>query len=93
MRLRLTPKAAKDAVNGVMADENGDAVLKVTVTVPPEDGKANARMIRLLARTWKVPKSAFRVDGGATARNKILFVEDLSGERMAHIIDWMEHNL
>lgn len=54
--------------------------LRVLVTAPPEDGKANAAVIKLLAKAWRLPKSAFVVIAGETDRNKVLFV---AGDPMA----------
>jgi hypothetical protein len=71
--VKLTPRARRARIEG-MASEPGPQgprpVLKLSVTAPPEDGKANAAMIELLARSWRVPKSAFTIIGGATHRLK-----------------------
>lgn len=72
--LKVTPKAAKDEVRGVVADAHGRARVKVSVTAPPADGKANAAVLALLARLWRVPKSALTIAAGAAARDKIVHV-------------------
>ena len=68
-------------------------MLKVAVTVPAEDGKANAAVIALLAAEWHLPRSTFDVAQGATARDKVL---SISGEPAAladRIVQWMrEHD-
>ncbi len=46
--------------------------LKLSVSAPPEDGKANAAVIALLARTLGVAKSAISVVSGATDRRKLV---------------------
>ncbi len=75
LRIKLTPKAARDMIGDRFEDENGDAVLKAGVTAVPENGKANAALIKLLSKKWKIPKSAFSVISGATSRNKVLLIE------------------
>jgi len=45
---------------------------KVYVTAPPEDGKANKKVIELLAEYFKVPKSQVRIIKGEISRNKII---------------------
>ena len=55
-----------------------DGVLKVRVTAPPTNGEANQAVIRLLARTLKVPPSGIRIVRGRTSRQKTLEVEGLS---------------
>lgn len=75
LRVKLTPKAARDMVGGIFEDADGAAVLKAGVTAAPEDGKANAALIKMLSKKWKIPKSAFSVISGATSRNKTLLIE------------------
>ena len=70
VRLRVTPKASRDAVGAVVADEQGNGVLKVAVTAVPEKGGANAAVIKLLAKAWRLRKTDMDVVRGATDRNK-----------------------
>lgn len=73
--VRLTPGAARDEVGGIAADAAGHEHLAVRVTAPPEKGRANDALRRLLARRWRVATSALTVIGGATARTKVLVVD------------------
>jgi uncharacterized protein len=73
--VRLTPKASRNRIEGVVADADGGGALKVSVTAPPEDGKANAALIALLAKSWKLAKRDFTITAGATDRRKLLFIE------------------
>lgn len=70
---RVTPKASRDAVTGVMATPDGFA-LKIAVTAPADKGKANAAVCALLAKTFKVAKSSVAVVNGETDRRKVLRV-------------------
>ena len=72
--VRLTPKAGADRIDGVVEDATGGRILKARVTAAPESGKANAALLKLLARSWKLPKSALSVAGGAKDRNKVVHV-------------------
>ncbi len=74
MRIRLTPKAAQSSIEGVGAGADGAAVLKVAVPAPPEKGKANAAMITLLAKAWRLPKTSMAITAGVSARRKSLLV-------------------
>ncbi len=89
MRIRLTPKAARSRIEGVGAAADG-AVLKVAVTAPPERGKANAAMITLLAKTWRLPKTSMAITAGATARRKTLLVRGDGKALVARLNQWME---
>ncbi len=68
MALKVTPKAARAGISGLEADASGRAVLKVRVTEAPEGGKANAAVVKLLAKAWKLPKGALRIAAGAKDR-------------------------
>lgn len=72
--MRLTPKAAHDAIDGRATLADGSMVVKIRVRAVPEDGKANAALIRLLAETLGLPRSAVSLRSGATARTKVLAI-------------------
>jgi len=74
IRVRLTPKGGRDAIDG-WSDHIGERVLKTRVTAPPEDGKANAALIALLAKALGIARSNIRITGGATSRLKSLEIE------------------
>ena len=78
--VRLQPGARREAVAGIEQAADGTAVIRAAVTAPPEAGRANARLIALLAKTWRLPKSAFEITAGARARRKTLL---LKGEPQA----------
>lgn len=90
MRIRLTPKAARSRIEGVGAGADGTAVLKVAVTAPPERGKANAAMIALLAKAWRLPKTCMAITAGATARHKTLLVKGDGKDLVTRLNQWME---
>lgn len=81
--VRLTPKAGRNRIDGVKPDADGTQRLAVSVTAVPEGGKANGALIGLLAKTWKVPKSAISIATGAKARAKLVRV---AGDP-AHILE------
>ncbi len=64
--------------------------MKVGVTAAPEGGKANAQVIKLLAREWRLPRSRIHVAAGAASRAKILFVEGDPSALLAQLNQWME---
>lgn len=74
MWLRLTPKGGKDAVDGIETLSDGRRVIKARVRAAPENGKANAALIDLVAGLLKAPKSAVSIRSGETARIKHLFI-------------------
>lgn len=67
--LRVTPKAAADRIIET------DTGLRVYVTVVPEDDKANAAVIKLLAKALGVPKSRLRIVQGGKSRDKVVAID------------------
>ncbi len=70
--VRLTPKGGRDAIDGVETMSDGKCVLKARVRAAPEDGKANAALAELIAKTLRLPRSAVTVAAGHTSRVKTL---------------------
>lgn len=75
--VRVTPRAAQDKIAGWEGD-----VLRVRVTAPPVEGRANDALLRLLARALDVPTSRLRLVRGHRQRNKVVAVEGLSEEEV-----------
>ncbi len=69
LAVRVTPRAARNAV------EETAAGLRVSVTAPPEGGKANAAVTKLLAGALGVAKSRLTLLGGATSRDKVFRID------------------
>jgi uncharacterized protein (TIGR00251 family) len=75
--IKLTPKARSAGIDGVVEEpgpEGPRPMLKLRVTEPPEGGKANAALIALLAKSWRLPKRAFTIVSGDTSRIKRVHV-------------------
>ena len=82
IELRAQPRARRTAL------EYRGGALKASVTAPAEDGKANGAVIELLAATWRLPKSAFAVTRGTTARDKVLSISGEPGQLAERIGEW-----
>ncbi|GGE01154.1 UPF0235 protein [Rhizobium anhuiense] len=75
LAVRLTPNGGRDAIDGIEADGEGEALLKARVTSVPEKGKANKALILLIAQSLRIPKSSVSFVSGETARKKILRID------------------
>ncbi len=75
LTVRLTPKGGRDAIDGIEMLSDGRTVLKARVRALPEDGEANAALIKLMAKTVGVSASRVSVQSGHTARLKVLKLE------------------
>ena len=69
LRLRVRPGAKKTAIVGA----HGGA-LKVAVAAPPEKGKANRAVVKLLAETLELPVSAVTITAGETSQDKVAVI-------------------
>ena len=78
LRIRLSPKSSREAIEGLQGD-----ALKVKVKAPPVDGQANKALIKYLAKQLKVPASHIEITTGHSNRNKVLLVHGLSPEEAA----------
>jgi len=73
--VRVHPRAKKNAITG----ELGDA-LKISLTTPPVEGRANEACIEFLAKLLKVPRSSVTIASGLTSRNKVIRVAGVTGQ-------------
>jgi len=74
LTVRLTPRGGRDALGGLRRDQAGRAQLLARVASPPVEGAANAALVKLVAKTLGLPKSAVTLASGRTARIKTLAI-------------------
>jgi len=79
LMVRAQPRARADRIDGIVDDADGGVRLKVQVTAPPEDGKANAAIAKLLAKALKLPKSSVVLAAGASSRSKTFRIAGVDG--------------
>ena len=85
LRLRVTPNASLDRIDGPEVLADGTAVLRLRVRAVPENGKANAAVTRLLAKALGLPKSAVTLVAGDTARLKTVQIDGDPGDLAARV--------
>ncbi len=73
--IKVHPRARKNAITG----EVGEAV-KVSLTAPPIDGRANDACIEFFAKLLKVPRSSVSIASGKSSRNKVIRVAGVSAQ-------------
>jgi hypothetical protein len=74
---RVHPRAKKNAITGQVGD-----ALKLCLTAPPVEGKANQACIDFLATILEVPRSSVTITSGKGSRNKVIHISGLSGEQI-----------
>jgi uncharacterized protein (TIGR00251 family) len=78
----IQPKSSRDEIVGMHGD-----CLKIKLTAPPVDGKANAALITFLAKTLGIPKSNITIIRGKTGRRKTIELCDVSHKTIAKAIE------
>lgn len=79
LRVLIQPRASRDEIAGPQGDE-----LKIRITAPPVDGKANTHLIKFLAKACKVAKSQIAIESGETGRHKRVRIRAIS-----QLPDWL----
>jgi uncharacterized protein len=75
--IKVHPRAKKDAITG----EIGEA-LKLALTAPPVEGKANEACIRFFAEFLRVPRSSVTIAAGESSRNKVIRISGLTAAQV-----------
>ena len=89
LRVRLTPRAARDAVDGVKDGPHG-LYVQARVRAIPEDGYANAALVELVADEIGVPKSTIAVVAGQTRRLKAIHIAGEAAALEKKITAWLK---
>lgn len=83
--VKVTPGARATAVVGVEVDAAGEARLAVRVAAPPAEGRANAALVKLLARRWGLAPRDLELVSGAGGRRKVVQVQGGTADLAARI--------
>ncbi|HVJ53511.1 MAG TPA: DUF167 domain-containing protein [Aliidongia sp.] len=89
LAIRLTPRAARNELDGVAAGPDGRAVLQLRLAAPPVDGAANKALIAFLADRLRVRKADITIRSGETSRLKILHLAGDARALMARLDEWI----
>lgn len=73
IKVKIIPGSSKNKIIGVYNDS-----LKITITSPPVEGKANKKCIAYLAKYFIVAKSKIEIISGQTSKNKLIKIYDIS---------------
>ena len=73
--VKVQPRARKNAITGTVGD-----ALKIALTAPPVEGKANQALIEFLAGVFEIPRSSITIASGETSRLKTVRITGVSKE-------------
>lgn len=71
--VKVQPRARKNAITGVVGD-----ALKLALTAPPVDGRANQAVVEFLADFFEITRSSITIASGETSRNKVIRIAGLT---------------
>jgi hypothetical protein len=71
--VKVHPRARKNAITGVVGD-----ALKLSLTAPPVEGRANQAVIEFFADLFAIPRSSVTIASGESSRNKVVRVAGVS---------------
>ena len=79
--VRVVPRASRSELVG---EQRG--ALRVRIAAPPVEGAANKELIKLLSKSFKLPKNAVQIISGLTSRNKIVRIQGADATRLQELI-------
>ncbi len=83
LAIRVTPRARKNEIVDIL----NDGTIKIRLTAPPVEGKANIALIKFLSSVLDVPRSKIEIVAGDTGRDKLVSILDLdAGEAHERIL-------
>lgn len=82
LSVRITPRMPKNEISEILED----GTIKIRLTAPPVDGKANQALIDFLSKILQVPASSIEIIAGQTGRNKLITIMNLNSDEVHHRI-------
>lgn len=76
LAVRVIPRARKDEIVEIL----DDGTVKIRLTAPPVEGKANKALVSFLSRVIMVPRSQIQILRGEKSRNKLISIHDINNE-------------
>jgi uncharacterized protein (TIGR00251 family) len=73
LAIRVTPRARRDEIVEVLPDQT----VKIRLTAPPVEGKANEALIEFLSKVLSVPRARIEIIAGETGRDKLVSILDM----------------
>jgi hypothetical protein len=89
LALRLSPRASRTQVDGIVQDAEGRPLLKLRLAAPPVDGAANAALIALLAKALSLRKADITIRSGEASRTKVLHLAGASAGLIQRLDAWL----
>ncbi|HRN50508.1 MAG TPA: DUF167 domain-containing protein [Anaerolineales bacterium] len=82
LAIRVTPRASRNEIVEILPDNT----IKIRLTAPPVDGKANEALIEFLSKVLSVPKARIDIVAGQTGRDKLVTIFDMDSSEAQELI-------
>ncbi|UYN91067.1 MAG: YggU family protein [Anaerolineales bacterium] len=82
LAIRVTPRASRNEIVEILPDHT----IKIRLTAPPVDGKANEALIDFLSKVLSVAKSRIEIVAGETGRDKLVTIIDMESSEAQELI-------
>lgn len=79
--IKVHPKARRDGISGMVGDS-----IKLDITAPPIEGRANDACIRFFSKLLKVPRSSVTIAAGTSNRNKVIRITGVTAAEVSEVI-------
>lgn len=89
LAVRLTPRAGRSGLDGVVLDAEGRPALKLRLAAPPVEGAANKALIDYLAQSLHLRKADITLQSGQTSRHKILHLQGDAQALAVRLTTWI----
>jgi len=87
LAVRVTPRASRNEI----VEISSDGTVRIRLTAPPTEGKANAALIDFLAGVLEIAPSRIEIVAGTTGRDKLISILDMeTGEVQRKILTYLE---
>ncbi|NEU11727.1 DUF167 domain-containing protein [Methylobacterium sp. BTF04] len=90
LAVRLTPRASRTGLDGLVAGADGRVALQIRVAAAPVDGAANTALVAYLADALRLRKSDIRIASGQTGRQKLLVLEGDAAVILGRLDAWVD---
>ena len=82
LSVRVTPRAKRNEIVEIM----GDRTIKIKLTAPPVEGKANQQLIKFLSEVLNLPKSSLDIVAGKSSRDKLVSILGMNSDEVHKLI-------
>lgn len=82
LTIRVIPRASRTEITGILED----GTVRIRVTAPPAEGKANRAVVEFLAKVLQVAPSQIEIVAGQRRRDKIVAITDMTPQEVEHRI-------